>query len=66
MYNIIAIEIKIYDVPYYLKKGDFYRTLIDNDNNDNDTITILKKHYKYSPFVESIEDLIRLLHTLRF
>ena len=60
------IEIKISEVPYYLKKGDFYRTLIDNDNNDNDTITILKKHYKYSLLVESIEDLIHLLHTLRF
>ena len=61
------IEIKISEVPYYLRKGDFYRTLINNNDNDNnDTITIPKKHYKYSPFVESIEDLIHLLHTLRF
>ena len=37
------IEIKIFKVPYYLKKGDFYRTLIDNNDNDNnDTITIPK------------------------
>ena len=67
--NKETIDIIIKYIPDYLKNGEFYKTLLSNNDDyeyiDDETsvITIPIINYKYSPTIFSYNDFINLLHT---
>ena len=65
--SLISIQIK--DIPDYLKTSDFYNNLDVNEykyKNKNDTITIPFINFKKDCKIRNFDELMNLLHTLRF
>lgn len=63
--NMSLISIQIKDIPDYLKSSNFYNNLDINDN-ENDTITIPSINFKKDCKIRNFDELMNLLHTLRF
>ena len=59
------LNIQIKDIPDYLKNSDFYLNLDLNDIN-SDTITIPSINFKKDRKIRNFDELMNLLHTLRF
>ena len=64
-YNMSLLNIQIKDIPDYLKNSNFYLNLNLNDNN-SDTITIPSINFKKDCKIRNFDELMNLLHTLRF
>ena len=63
--NKETIDIILKDIPDYLKNSEFYLNLDINDN-ENDTITIPYINFKKDSKIRNFDELMNLLHTLRF
>ena len=63
--NKETIDIILKYIPDYLKNSEFYLNLDVNDN-ENDTITIPSINFKKDSKIRNFDELINLLHTLRF
>lgn len=63
--NKETIDIIVKYIPDYLKNSEFYLNLDLNDN-DFDTITIPSINFKKDCKIRNFDELINLLHTLRF
>jgi len=57
--------IKINEIPDYLKNSEFYLNL-EITNNDSNTIVIPAINFKQDCKIRNFDELIKLLHTLRF
>jgi hypothetical protein len=59
-------EIKIKEIPEYLKRSEFYLNLEINEDNSDETITIPSINFKKDAKIRNFDELLNLLHTLRF
>ena len=57
------ISIKSSDVPLFLRKGSLYKSF---DENDNGMFEVPSNCFKENPSVDSEQDLVGLLQTVRF
>jgi len=66
--NKKTIDIILKYIPDYLKSSEFYNNLDINDTyiNENDTITIPSINFKKDRKIRNFDELMNLLHTLRF
>ena len=62
-----SITIKINEIPDYLKNSEFYLALDINDEKENDNAIVIPSiNFKKKCKVRNFDELVNILHTLRF
>ena len=56
------LTITFSEIPLYLHNSDLYKILEES----NDNFSLIKKYYKDNLIIENRDDLIHLLHTLKY
>jgi hypothetical protein len=57
-----SLNIIFSEIPSYLHNSDLYKIL----DESKDAFPLIKKYYKDNLIIENIDDLIHLLHTLKY
>ena len=64
------MQININQIPDYLKDSELYKTFQENDYDDDydeeQTIPISQQYFKQNNNIETEDDLIWYLHTIRY